>query len=180
MLERRRSVLIRGLQVPALHPADALAHVCLHATLSGGDRLLHVVDTDRSARWLDVPWEDVMASAATWNAGPPIGLALARSRRLLDTPVPPGVLAALCPRLWRSVDRAAAMIAPPERATGRGSVARLVQRASRPDLPLSLSELGRRSSRHLAHRVRPTSTITTTEERDLSDFLRYVAVESRR
>lgn len=178
VLDRCRSVRVRGLHVPSLHPADAFAHVCMHATLSGGDRLLHVVDTDRTARNLAVSWDELVERATAWKAGPPIGLALARSRRLLDTPVPRDVLAQLCPRIWRGVDLVAATAAPPQRATGNGSVARLVQRSSRSTLARSVGELTRRSSRHLVARCRPTGMPVATEERDLGDFLRYVAAES--
>lgn len=87
ILARRVMVPVAGSEVPSLDESDTLAYLCLHACLTGGTRLLHLVDIDHLIRRVaDVSM--VLSRALDWRAAAPLALVLGRARRLLGTPVP--------------------------------------------------------------------------------------------
>lgn len=88
---RARAVTIAGLTVRTLDATDTLLHLCVHAALSGADRLVWVRDIQLAIEVDAPPWDDVVARALAFRAGPSVAIALARTRRELGAPVPPGV-----------------------------------------------------------------------------------------
>jgi hypothetical protein len=84
--ERAREIQIDGLSVRTLDPVDTLAHVCLHAALSGAGRLQWLKDVDLLVRGGDVAWDALAARARAWNASVPVGMMLARATEVLGTP----------------------------------------------------------------------------------------------
>lgn len=97
LLERRRQVDLGCACVPTLDPVDTLVHVALHAALSGGARLVWLLDIDRVVA-AGVAWPELVRRAESAGVGPQVGLMLRRARSRLGTPVPDEVLARLGPR----------------------------------------------------------------------------------
>ncbi|MCZ3385477.1 MAG: nucleotidyltransferase family protein [Actinomycetia bacterium] len=81
-----------GTVVPILGDVDQLAHVALHAALSGGHRLSWFVDVDRMVRDGFTDWEELVARATTWRGRAAIGGVLLRGQRVLSTPIPTAVI----------------------------------------------------------------------------------------
>ena len=132
---RARRVSVGGRLVPAMDPADLVVHLALHASFSGGDRLVWLKDLEQALTCPDAPgWDALVERAASWPAALPVALMLARTRAVLGLPVPTDVLRRLSPdRAWRAVTRLADRISPQPGEPGRGSVARLVAGAVRVD-----------------------------------------------
>ena len=141
---RARRVTVGGLLVPAMDPADLVVHLALHASFSGGDRLVWLKDLEQALTCPDAPgWDELADRAASWPATLPLALMLARTHAVLGLPVPADLLRRLSPdRLWRAVTVLADRVSPLPDEPGRGSVARLVAGAVRVD--------GGRSRRALA------------------------------
>lgn len=87
-----------GTAIPVLGEVDQLAHVALHAALSGGHRLSWLVDVDRLVRGGFSDWDDLVAVATNWRGRAAIGAVLLRAQRVLGVPVPTSVTAALATR----------------------------------------------------------------------------------
>jgi hypothetical protein len=149
LFERATTVAVGPLRVSTTDAADTLIHLSLHATLSGGDRLIWFKDIERAVVATQ-DWDDVIRRANAWGSGLLVGGALEGAVRLLDAPVPAEVLAALAPsRVWRWVNVAGARLSPPEQLHGEGAVYRMIGRSTRRDLGSSVAELGRRGAKHL-------------------------------
>jgi Uncharacterised nucleotidyltransferase len=127
----RRASDVGDLRV--LAPVDQLLHVGLHAALSGGNRLIWLVDIDRTIRAEpELAWDAVVTAARIARAGPAMGLVLSRCRRVLGTPVPDQVVRDLGRRPGRFlgaglVDGRGLLSADP----GRPGLSRALARASR-------------------------------------------------
>lgn len=110
-----RRVVVEGRSVRTLDPTRTLLHLCLHAALSGGNRLSWLKDIDRAVVVGRPDWDDVAATARSWRARLAVGGLLARTRTTLGTDVPAGTLRALIPPQWRpalaALDRAAPVAA---------------------------------------------------------------------
>lgn len=144
LLSRTREVTVAGGVVPTLDPVDTLLHQCVHAALSGGDRLIWLVDIDRSLVF--APMDVVIQRALSMRIGPAVELMLRRTRNLLRSPVGDEQLRALVPeRSWRLLSAVSAVTPPVHRARGRGSLARLVARATRTGAHSSEGEVLRRT-----------------------------------
>ncbi|HEY9475322.1 MAG TPA: nucleotidyltransferase family protein, partial [Mycobacteriales bacterium] len=159
LIRRARTVSLAGRAVRTLDELDTLTHLALHASLSGGHRLVWCKDIEqallrgREDGWLD--WDAVVNRAEQWNAGPALALMLARTRAVLGADVPEDVVGDLTSaRGWRAATRLADRLAPVSRAGGGGSLARLVARSVRADGRSSLRELTRRGGAWLGHGAR--------------------------
>jgi hypothetical protein len=143
---RARWVTLGDRRVRTLDRADTVVHVALHASLTGGDRLVWLKDLEQALSGPHAPeWTELVTRAGEWGAGPSMALMLARTRNVLGTPVPEAVLAGLAgERLWRSVTRVVDAVAPLGDGTAGASVSRIVARAARADGRSSRRELGRR------------------------------------
>ncbi len=119
LLERARTVDVGGLAVPTLDGLATLAHLCLHAGLSGGDRLGWLKDVDRATAHLDPDWDALVALAREWRARLLIGLVLRRTHATLGTPVPASVFQRLLPR-WTAGPAAALDLSWPIGRRGTG------------------------------------------------------------
>jgi hypothetical protein len=119
LLRRAVAVRLAGVDVCTLDPADSLIHLCVHAAISGGDRILWLKDIERAVAAGTVAWDDVVSRSRRWNVAAPVGLMLARSARFLGAEVPVEVTNDLVPpgarRLIRVIDR----LFPWQRALGR-------------------------------------------------------------
>lgn len=152
LLGRRVSVPLGTDDVWTLDPADALVHACLHAALSGANKLVYLVDVDRLSRAIS-DWDEVAARSRAWRAQPQVALVLARAHRVIGTPLP----ANLGPRLEvpRSVQGLMALtdrVAPVERGRTNSGLNKFVARAVRTSGPATVAATGRNAARWLRDR----------------------------
>jgi hypothetical protein len=124
LFNRAREVTVGAGPVPTLNPVDMLLHLCLHTSLSGGNRLIWLKDIERAIATDRPGWDAVVERAHRWRAGRSAGIALARSRRTLGTSVPDDVLDALFrSRTWRKVGDVLDRRFPTETATDTTTLA---------------------------------------------------------
>lgn len=138
-------VVLGGAAVTVLRPAVALVHLCVHAASSGAHRLIWLADVDRVAR--DVTdWTAVVGMARRARVLPPVGLVLARTSRVLGTPVPPGVWRAVLPGPARVASALVDRSSPVPGTTSAGSLAQLVTRSAADRWGPTSRELARRGA----------------------------------
>ncbi len=113
LLRRARRTELLGSAVPVLTPAEALAHLCLHACASGAHRWGWLLDVTLTARGPGLTWPAVVAVAQAWRVAVPVGLVLARCQRHLGLAVPPDVLRALVGRGWALAEALASRASDP-------------------------------------------------------------------
>ena len=153
LLARRRSVQIGLSSTWTLDHADSLAHVCLHAALTGADRMLLILDIDQLSRHTE-DWAEVASRVHEWRAAPPVALVLSRAQTLLKTPLPDDLNRQLrTTHGFRLVTGAADRIAPVPALRQDASVARLVSRAARPGAGRTLAVVGRNSFLGMRNRL---------------------------
>lgn len=175
LLERRRPVRLGPAQAWALDPSDALVHVCHHAALAGGTRLLHLLDADRLAR--QVPdWETLAGRALEWDASAQVALVLLRAHRWLHTPLPRGFLGLLglsgsFGGLMSAIDR----VQPAPRLRRDDSLARLAARAARPGVARTVALMARNGALGVRNRLRPAEPEPRREPADRAAIAEYLA-----
>lgn len=151
LLERRQEYSLSCLALPGLEPPDMMLHLCLHAALTGADRLLWLVDVDRWWR-RGVDDELFVRRAEAAGAATACALVLGRARRVLDTPVEHSVLRALgAGGWWRQADGVVAAVMPIESLHSDRSLPRLIARSTR----ASSAASAREACRHLIHAAGP-------------------------
>jgi hypothetical protein len=147
---RARTVAVGSVQVRTLDPVDTLLHLCVHAALAGGQRLLWLKDVERSVAGDAPPWDEVVRRARRWRAASLAAVVLSRARDQLGVTVPPSVLRSLFASPVRAsvtslLDRAW----PPDRATARVTAATLWSQIVRDGWGATASSFVRRTSRPL-------------------------------
>ena len=88
LFQRARTVDVGNMQVRTLDPVDTLLHLCIHAGLAGGDRLLWMKDVEQALRTRSLPWSEIVERARRWRAGPLVAVVLRRARAQTDAAVP--------------------------------------------------------------------------------------------
>jgi hypothetical protein len=153
-LGRARTVRVADADVPTFDAADTLNHLCLHAAMDGGSRLIWMKDVERCVV-VDAPaWDEVVERALAWRIGVPVGLLLARARHSLGAPVPSTVTRRLLGGIGSAVAAGVDAGWPVGRASDRGSPARLLARSARATMPETWRELGGRVGRLRARNLR--------------------------
>jgi Uncharacterised nucleotidyltransferase len=186
LFQRRREIRIADRVLPTLDAVDTLLHVALHASLSGGDRLVWLKDIERVLIVDQPPWDAVVDRARAWRAGRSVAIALARSRRSLGAPVPEDVLDALfASRSWRKISEMLDRRFPTEGSVGRDSPAVLWAQLTRDTGTATTRALASRASRRLralAHGGSSPGAIFTSSgtREDERTFLRRVASQGGR
>ncbi|MFL6137898.1 MAG: nucleotidyltransferase family protein [Frankiaceae bacterium] len=143
-VRRARPVTAAGLSLLTFDAVDTLVHLCLHAAMEGGHRLVWLTDLDRCIRVDAPPWDEVVERAVEWRVAVPVGLLLARARHVLGAPVPAWVVRRLLGRPAGAVAAAVDRIWPAERASDRGSPARMLARSARSTSAATAAELASR------------------------------------
>jgi hypothetical protein len=119
LLRRAVAVQLAGVEVCTLDPTDSLIHLCVHAAISGGDRIVWLKDIERATANRTPVWDDVVSRSRRWNVAVPVGLMLSRSAAFLGAQVPERVIRDLvnpaAMTLIRTIDR----LFPWQRALGR-------------------------------------------------------------
>lgn len=148
VFKRIRTVKLGGLVVQTLDPVDTVVHLCTHAAIAGGDRLIWLKDIERALAIEAPAWEAVIARAEEWGAGPLIAVILDRAMRLLGAPIPEEAVRRLYrSRLRQSLTRAADVLWPVARSRGQITPAVLWTQAARPSWWGTLAALSWRVSR---------------------------------
>ncbi|MFW2382217.1 MAG: nucleotidyltransferase family protein [Acidimicrobiales bacterium] len=98
MLKRRRSIRLGEIDVAALDPEDQLMNVCIHAGLSGADRLGWLRDVRELVRADSINWDVFGERCVESGVAARVGQVLDRARCLLGAGVPSAIPPALCPR----------------------------------------------------------------------------------
>lgn len=153
LLDRRRTATVMATPVEALDPVDSFVHVCLHATESGANRLLFLLDMDQLARQVN-SWDEVFDRAREWRVGPAVAVALQRARSVMRTPLPERTMEQLgASRAFRSFYAAADRLEPVPLVRHEASFARLVSRAARPGTGHTILATGEKALRWGRDRV---------------------------
>jgi hypothetical protein len=170
LLGRSRTVDIAGRSVRALDAIDTLLHVCVHGTLSGGDRLIWAKDVERVIATEPPDWGEVVARARSWRAGPSVAIALTRARRSLGADVPQGVIRDLFRSgVRRRITSLVDGLRPPERAVGNVSAAVLWSQVCRDGWRSTLGAARARASRRSKNLIMGTSSEGASIFRSVGD-----------
>ncbi|HET6939547.1 MAG TPA: hypothetical protein VFI19_13115, partial [Nocardioides sp.] len=118
----------------------------------------HLLDVDQAARRIE-DWDLVVRRARSWGAGAQVGLVLARSGRVLGTPVPRDLdrrlgLSRAFGTLSSTVDRAW----PTPAVRNEASWPRLVARVARPSATATAFRALQNAVLGAVNRARPTPT----------------------
>lgn len=155
LLQRRVRVELGAESVWTLCPTDALVHACLHAALSGANKLVHLLDVDRLSRSI-ADWDAVVARSREWGAQAQVAIVLERTHRVLGTPVPPDfAVRAAVPRSVRRLGAVADRVAPVARGRTNAGFGKFVARAARTSGPATAGAVRRNASRGLLDRAAP-------------------------
>jgi hypothetical protein len=156
MLEDRVPVVLGSVPTFRLAPVDGLLHVCLHAVLSGGHRLVWVRDVIESL--YEVPPANLLDRAASLGVTLPVATMLSRTAAVtgsaaVDVPGPWGVLMSAGAR-WLPPGRG-----PRLRPTGATVVA-----ATRVDTASSVRALTRRFADRSSLRISPDELVRPVDD----------------
>lgn len=143
VLARTERVRLSGTEVPTFDPADTLLHLCLHTTLSGGQKLAWYRDLQQVATRGEMPWDEVVERTTRASAGLPVAVALRRARQLAGAAVPLHLENRVAPRgrTWQGLVRALDITSPPGQSTDRRLSGQLLVEASRHDTRQSCDAL---------------------------------------
>ena len=132
MLARRVPTAVGNMELPGLEPHDELAYVAMHALLSGGHRLVWLVDLDRLIRDRHLDWAEVVRAARRDRLALPLAIGIERAQRYLGTDVPRGVVRQLAPLIgWRGVVAAVDAFRSPVQSFAHGKSGRIFAQAFR-------------------------------------------------
>ncbi len=92
VIERRSEFAGPEGPLPTLDPVDSLIHLCSHTGLSGARRLVWLSDVDIVARSGQVDWAELVTRARLVGVATMCAAVLDRTRQLLDTPLPDGLV----------------------------------------------------------------------------------------
>lgn len=132
MFERARTVDLGGLRVPTLDEIDTVVHLALHASLSGGHRLVWFLDLQQAVGHCESAPDDLYRRAEAMGVGLVLEVMLSRAAHYVDETLEvraaPGAgtipaWSALCRRVSRS--------APPLGVTAGRHTGRLVFSSTR-------------------------------------------------
>ncbi len=148
VFERVRTVDVSGCAVPTLDPVDTLWFLALHASKSGGHRLIWLKDIERSLA-VDTPdLDELVRRSLASRCGPRVGVPLSRAAMLLAAQVPDHVTRELLGSVTlRALDRGVQAVSPSVRIDERGTLARLWNRSLRGSAGATAVDVGRRTVR---------------------------------
>jgi hypothetical protein len=119
LVRRARLVPIAGSPVPVLDPTDQMLHLCIHAAVSNGRKLVWLLDIDQAWRRDPPDQSRLVDRAERWAVGLPTAIMLERARRILRTPVTDELLDQLAGNgAWRRLCHAMLALRPPETSSG--------------------------------------------------------------
>jgi putative nucleotidyltransferase-like protein len=128
IFDRARTVPIAGRAMRTTSAEDTLLHLCIHAALSGANRLVWAKDVERAIVVDEPAWDVVVERARASGAGLATAAMLHRASSMFGAPVPEGVPPALGAPVRRMLDRAASRGFHLERSRGSRSGAAMATR----------------------------------------------------
>lgn len=149
VLDRSRSVDLGNLSVRTLNATDMLAHLGVHAALSGGDRLVWLKDIERTIALQHPEWEALVVRAEEWNVSALVGLMLFRTAHVLGAEVPDQVVAQLLGRRLATLTQAVDRLSPLEESIGGPTASRILSRVVGQGMAGGTSVIAHRSLKHL-------------------------------
>lgn len=156
LLRRRQRVRLGFSSTWILDPADGLVHVCLHAALTGANKLIYLVDAQLTAARV-TDWPEVGRRANLWKAAPHLALVLRRARSSLGGDLPEGLDRLLgTSAAFRGLTTAVDRLAPVHHARTEPGVARLVARAVQPGALRTAAASARSGVRYVFDRRQTT------------------------
>jgi hypothetical protein len=175
MIERSRRVRISGVEAPTLDPVDTLLTLAFHAARSDGHRLIWFKDIERAVATSDQDWDELRRRSRASRCGPPVGLMLERSRRLLGADVPPEITRAMVPRSLLLTDRLSSVIAHPVQLHERRTITRGLTRSVRSSSLASMAAGPERAARRLRRKLFPPAINETDDPDEKASYLKAVA-----
>ena len=144
LLSRRRQVRVDGQPRWTLDALDTALHVALHATASGGHRLVWTRDVHGSWSGLAHTAERVKAEADDWGVSLPVAMALDRVVQIGGpVPVAASSFAPLLASPWVAARRHLGALPGPNPDTTRHTAAMWLSRSTRPSIPAGIAEMVR-------------------------------------
>lgn len=92
LLDRRRRVRLGGVWAWVLEPVDFSAHLALHASFQGAQRLRRLLDIERTLAHQATDWPLLVERCHRWKVGLPVGVLLNCARETLVAAVPSEVV----------------------------------------------------------------------------------------
>jgi hypothetical protein len=190
--ERATPVAVGNVHVRTLDPADTLLHLCIHAGLAGGDRLLWMKDIEQALLNQPIAWDDVVHRARSWRAGALVGVVLHRARTEIGAPVPADAVEALFGSRSRlAVSSWVDRIWPPNRSWDRVTPAIVWAQVIRESWGMTAGAFASRAKRRLEktthrgeedwqHTRQGPSTYRPDEAAERSTYLSEVTDEANR
>jgi Uncharacterised nucleotidyltransferase len=137
-----RTIDLDGSAVRTFGPAETLVYSCLHGAISGGHRLVWLVDIERLVANDQPDWDEVVRVVSSWRCGLVVGAMLLRTRAELGLEVPQAVVEQLVPsRGMRLAMEAVDRVRSVGDVTGDGPGLRLVTRSLDVDTSSTLRSL---------------------------------------
>lgn len=94
---RARTISIGGMEIPTFGTEDAIVQLALHATISGGHKLVWLKDLEQTILHDPPAWDRVVEIAHAQGTGLAVAASLSRAGDTLAAPLPRDVLRALAP-----------------------------------------------------------------------------------
>jgi hypothetical protein len=156
LLERRQALQLRGIDAWALERTDFAAHVALHASSQGAQRLRRLVDIQQTLIYQAPDWDVLVRRCRAWRVALPVGAMLNAARHTLGAAVPEEVVKDLAGgKLERLVVRQVRGWVPSGRLPGGRSVRTGLSRSLRDGLLATSVQLTSESWRAVGALVRP-------------------------
>ena len=183
LLQRRVQVALGPHAVWTLDPIDSLVYACLHAALSGANKLIYLVDIDRLSRTI-TDWDEVAVRARAWRAQAQVALVLGRAHRVMGTQVPTDLNSRLgVPRSVQALMVLTDRVAPVPHGRTSAGLSKFVARAVRPSGVATAAAAGRNAARWVRTRTAgapaPANERLSADEASLEIYLGAVESASR-
>ena len=180
LLERRVPVSLGSRPAWALALPDSLVHACLHAALTGANKLIYLIDVDRLSATVS-DWTSVVARAKEWRAEAQVALVLMRAHQVLDTQFPASLVEELAiPQTLRALVTLADRVSPVPEVRRNTGISRFVARAVQPTFSETMRVAGRNATRGINEALhRSPQPMPHRQEADHASLEAYLtAVES--
>jgi hypothetical protein len=160
LLERRRRIQLRGIDAWTLEPTDFAAHIALHASSQGAQRLRRLLDIERTLANQAPDWDVFVRRCKNWRVALPVGAMLNSARHTLGAAVPEEVVKDLAGGpLERFVMRQLSGWQPSGRLPGGRSVRTGLSRSLRDTMSATAVEFATESWRTLRTLVRGDTSL---------------------
>ena len=160
LLERRRALQLRGIEAWTLERTDFAAHIALHASSQGTQRLRRLLDIKQTLTNQAPDWDVLVRRCRAWRVALPVGAMLSAARKTLGAAVPEEVVKELAGgKLERLMVHEVSSWVPSGRLPGGRSVRTGLSRSLRDSLLATSVQFASESWRAVGDFVKPTATL---------------------